>query len=73
MSTKSETVENVIQLIKIYMRGLNNNFVRFIPEYVESIINGYKLMPISSYLYAYEILVTTFSRVDDEKLRVKSL
>ena len=69
MSTKSETVENVIQLIKIYMRGLNNNFVRFIPEYVESIINGYKLMPISSYLYAYEILVTTFSRVDDEKLR----
>lgn len=69
MSTKSETVENVIQLVKIYMRGLNNNFVRFIPEYVESVINGYKIMPISSYLYAFEILVSTFPRVNDEKLR----
>jgi hypothetical protein len=69
MSTNSGTVENVIQLIKIYMRGLNNSFFSFIPEYVESIINGYKLMPISSYLYAFEIFVTTFPRVNDEKLR----
>jgi hypothetical protein len=54
----SDIVENIIQLSKIYIKGLNNNFIQFIPNYLECIINGYKLKPISSYLYGYETLIT---------------
>jgi hypothetical protein len=56
--TDSDIVENIIQLSKIYIKGLNNNFIQFIPNYLECIINGYKLKPISSYLYGYETLIT---------------
>ena len=69
MSTKSDTVENIIQLIKIYMRGLGNNFIKFIPEYIDCIIKGYKSIPISSYLYAFEILVAAFSEDNNEQLK----
>ena len=48
MSSKEETVENIIQLIKVFMRGLNKNFIKFIPEYIDCIINGYKSITISS-------------------------
>lgn len=57
MSSKEEIVENIIQLIKIFMRGLNNNFIKFVPEYIDLMIKGYKSVPISSYLYGIEILV----------------
>jgi len=70
MSTNSDTVEDIIQFIKIYMRGLNDNFIKFIPEYVNCIINGYKLSPISSYLYAFEILVTVFPRRKEEQIKL---
>jgi hypothetical protein len=69
MSTDSDIVENIIQFIKIYMRGLNDNFIKFLPEYVNCIINGYKLSPISSYLYAFEILVTVFPRRKEEEIK----
>jgi len=69
MSTDSDIVENIIQFIKIYMRGLNDNFIKFVPEYVNCIINGYKLSPISSYLYAFEILVTVFPRRKEEEIK----
>ena len=69
MSTKSDTIENIIQLIKIYMRGLENNYTKFIPKYVDYIIKGYKSIPISSYLYAFEILVTSFSEENNEQLK----
>jgi N12 class adenine-specific DNA methylase len=51
------------------MRGLVNNFIKFIPEYVNCIINGYKSSPISSYIYAFEILVTVFPRRKEQELR----
>ena len=68
MYSKSDTVENIIQLIKIYMRGLGNNFIKFIPEYVDCIIKGYKSTPISSYLYAFEILVAAFCEENNQQL-----
>ena len=69
MLTKSDIVENIIQLIKIYMRGLDNNFIKFIPDYLEIIINGYKLIPISSYLYGFEILVAAFNEEQNDELK----
>ena len=46
ISTDSDLVENIIQFIKIYIKGLDKNFIQFIPNYLECIINGYKLKPI---------------------------
>ena len=65
---KSQIVENLIQLIKIYMRGLKDYFIKFIPEYVQCIVNGYKLIPISSYLYGFEILITAYPGKQNEEL-----
>ena len=65
-----EIVENIIQLIKIYMRGLKDYFVKFIPEYVQCIVNGYKLIPISSYLYGFEILITVYPGKQNEEINM---
>ena len=70
MSTNCNIVESIIQLIKMYMRGLNNNFIKFIPEYINNMINGYKLYPISSYLYAFEILVTVFPETKEQEIKL---
>ena len=69
MSNDKSIVENCIQLIKVYMRGLVNDFIKFIPEYVNCLINGYKLFPISSYIYGFEILVSVFPRRKEEEMR----
>ena len=69
MSTDKDIAENTIQLIKAYMRGLKDDFIKFIPDYVKCIINGYNLSPISSYLYAYEILVTVFPWPKDDQIK----
>ena len=68
LSTDKNIVENSIQLIKVYMRGLADNFIKFIPEYVKCIINGYKLSPISSYLYGFEVLITVFPNRKEKEL-----
>ena len=68
ISTDKDIVENSIQLIKVYMRGLVDNFIKFIPEYVNCIINGYKLSPISSYIYGFEVLVTVFPNRKEKEL-----
>ena len=70
MSTNINIVENIIQFLKIYMRELKDNFIQFIPEYVKCIINGYKLSPISSYLYAFEILVTVFPMPKTKEIKI---
>ena len=68
LSTDENLVEKIIQLLKIYIRGLVDNFIKFIPEYVSCIIDGYKLSPISSYLYGFEILITAFPNRREEEL-----
>ena len=68
MSKDKDIVENCVQLIKVYMRGLVNDFIKFIPEYVNCIINGYKISPISSYLYGFEVLVTVFPKRKEKEL-----
>lgn len=69
LSTNNDIVENSIQLIKCYMRGLDKNFINYIQEYLECLINGYKLTPISSYLYGLEILITVFPKSNDDSLK----
>ena len=70
MSTNFDLVENIIQFIKVYMRELKYNFIKFIPEYVKCIIDGYKLSPISSYLYGFEILVTVFPWPKENEIKL---
>ena len=68
-ATNSNIVEKIIQLLKVYMRGLVDNYIKFIPDYVNCIINGYKLSPISSYLYA--LLDKYIKNINDLELNVQ--
>ena len=68
-STNNDLVEEIIQLIKFYMRGFKDNFKLYIPEYLNCLIEGYKLSPISSYLYGFEILITVFGNYEEENIK----
>ena len=68
LSTDETIVENIIQLLKVYFRGLVENCIKFIPDYINCILTGYKLSPISSYLYGFEVLVTVFPNRREEYL-----
>ena len=68
-STNNDLVEEIIQLIKYYMRGLKENFIPFIEEYLYCLIEGYKISPISSYLYGFEVLITVYGNFNDEKIK----
>jgi hypothetical protein len=46
------------------MRGLPEEFKKYLHEYMEIILEGYKIIPISSYIYALEIMATLYQ--DDE-------
>ena len=68
-SNNNDLVEEIIQLIKYYMRGLNKYFINFIPEYLNNLIEGYKLSPISSYLYGFEVLITVFGNEKEDNIK----
>ena len=68
-STNNDLVEEIIQLIKYYMRGLRENFIPFIEEYLYCLIEGYKISSISSYLYGFEVLITVYGNFNDEKIK----
>jgi hypothetical protein len=43
------------------MRGNPDQFVRVLQEYMEIILEGYKLIPISSYIYAFEVIASVYN------------
>lgn len=61
-STKSDIIEGIIQLTKYFMRGMKDDFKIYLEEYIKCLIDGYKLAPISSYIYGFEVLLTVFSK-----------
>ena len=68
-STNNDLVEEIIQLIKYYMRGLNEKFKPFVADYLNCLIEGYKISPISSYLYGFEVLITVFGNDEEENIK----
>ena len=56
-----KVVEDLCQLMKHFIRGMGSNFLPFIDQYFSFIINGYSAIPICSYLYSFEIVVTTYT------------
>ena len=67
--TDADIIENIIQFSKIFIKGLNNNFIQYIPNFTECLIIGYKTKPISSYLYGYEILISIFKTDSSDSLK----
>ena len=67
--TDSDIVENIIQFLKIFIKGLTNNFIQYIPNFIECLIFGYKTKPISSYLYGYEILISVFPTESSDSIK----
>lgn len=59
---QANIIENMIQIIKFFMRALKTSFLPYINNYIALVIEGYSQVPIPSYLYAFEILITVFSK-----------
>ncbi len=59
------------------MRGMGSDFKKYLQDYLTLILEGYKINPISSYIYAFEVIATVFvndSSVEDLlKLMLKEL
>lgn len=55
-----DIVEQLTQIIKHFMRGMGSEFKYYLEDYMNLILEGYKINPISSYIYAFEIIATVF-------------
>ena len=62
MSSNINIVDNLIELIKIYIQGLEDKFIPFIQQYCTMIITNYNITPLSSYLFSIETLISYFSK-----------
>ena len=67
--TNSNIIEILVQITKYYMRGLVLNFKKYLNDYLEILINGYKSYPISSYIYGFETIITVFGPMKDYEIR----
>jgi hypothetical protein len=72
-SIEEDLVEELTQIIKHFMRGMGKNFEYFLPEYKNLIIDGYKTKPISTYIYAFEVIATVFASDSNNKQLLKDL
>ena len=43
------------------MRGMGSEFKKYLEDYLNLILEGYKINPISSYIYAFEVVATVFA------------
>jgi hypothetical protein len=72
-----DIVEVLTQIIKHFMRGMGSDFKKYLEDYLTLILEGYKINPISSYIYAFEVIATVFvndSSVEDLlKIMLKEL
>jgi hypothetical protein len=54
-------IESICQLVKYFMRGMHNIFYEnYMKIYMEKIVSGYQLKPISSYIYSFEVIVDAY-------------
>ena len=61
MSSDINIVDNLIELIKVYIQGLEKKFKPFIEQYCTIIITNYQTTPLSAYLFSIETLISIFS------------
>jgi hypothetical protein len=54
-------IEQCTQLIKHFMRGMGSDFIPVLEDYMKTILEGYKTIPIPSYIYAFEIIASAFN------------
>ena len=58
--SNSDFVEILTQILKNFMRAIRSEFKKYLQDYMNLILEGYKTDPISSYLYAFEVIATVF-------------
>lgn len=68
-----DLVESMTQVIKHFMRGMNEDFKKYLEEYMNLILEGYKIVPISSYIYSVEIIASVFANDSSMKEILKML
>ena len=72
-STNVDIIENIIQFTKHFMRGMKDDFKVYLEDYIKCLIEGYKISPISSYLYGFEVLVTVFYKDSSVRTIINNL
>jgi hypothetical protein len=56
-----EIVESICQLVKYSMRAMKNTFYElYMKKFLEKILSGFQLKPVSSYLYSFEVIVDAY-------------
>lgn len=55
-----DIVEVLTQIIKHFMRAMGSDFKKYLEDYLTLVLEGYKINPISSYIYAFEVIATVF-------------
>ena len=64
-----DMAEELIQIIKMYMREMGGGFVEYMEEYCGCILGRYREYPTSSYLYGFEVLITVISNPSEQKTK----
>lgn len=59
-NTHPEIIENLTQIIKHFMRGMGSEFTQYLEDYMKLVLEGYRINPISSFIYAFEVVASVF-------------
>ena len=56
-----DIIESICQLVKYFMRAIKSDFYEnYMKTYLEKMVSGYQVKPISSYLYSFELIVDAY-------------
>lgn len=61
ISRKYKIVEETVQIIKLFMRKITNDFLVYMKEFLSIACSAYNLSPFSTYLYCFEVVLTVIA------------
>lgn len=71
ISTKSKIVEGTVQIIKLFMRKITNDFMAYMKEFLSIACTAFTITPFSTYLYCFEVVLTVIApNCDDDWFNV---
>jgi hypothetical protein len=47
--------------MKHFMRGMEKDFIPVLKEYIDMVLDGYRVIPISSYIYSLEVIASVYN------------
>ena len=65
---EDKVVEQAIKLIKIILRAIPDQFLKYMHPISHSVVESYQKHPISSFVYYYELLLTQYRSYSSPEL-----